>query len=151
MKGFRTQSKNRGFSAAATIGFLLFAVALVAGCVWIVGRMLSRQEVSLPPEGPLATESSPPPETGKPAPEPDAESAASGTPGAPDAPTPSPEGQAFQEASEAPPTPTPMPAFRALSFDEGGMDLALVGFDAAGRADVVCVLALRAQGCTLLS
>lgn len=151
MKRISNRKEKKPFSLAATIGFLVLAAACVAGCVLVIGNMLSRQTATLPGDDTAPSPSAAP----TPPPEDSSEAAAIIVPedGLLPLSSPSPGEDASTPAPATPPapTPTPMPAIRAPTLSSSRMVFAILGFDAARKLDVISIVSIDKNSCTVLS
>ena len=145
------KNKKNTDSKATTVGFLVLAALLLYGALHFSGRIVARELLQTPvpqePEQIWQAETAPTPTPPEPTadtviairtPEPASAPAPGGT-AEPSAATPTP----------ASPSPTPIPL--PSRFEEEWLDLAVIGFDANGRADLIAVLAVRGSDCTLLA
>lgn len=150
----REKTQTNHASKAATAGFVAFAALLLYGALRLSGQIVTRelQQTPLPQasgqaalEEPAAT----PTPTEQPAdvvlsvvtPQPGVSPSAAGDALA---------GAASPTPAQAAPSPTAATPI-ASRFEEGWLDLALIGMDEQGFADLVAVLAIRGSDCTLLS
>lgn len=150
----REKAQTNQASKAATAGFVALAALLLYGALRLSGQIVTRELHQTPqPQASGLIELADPAATPMPT-EPPADAVLSVVTPAPDA-TPGQTGAELPAAAaptpaQAVPSPaaaTPIPS----QFEEGCLDLVLIGMDEQGFADLVAVLAIRGNACTLLS